>query len=156
MPMKKSFLLTKDGVAELQKELADLTAQRGPVAENIKTAREFGDLAENAEYQSARQEHERLENRISEIEHILQNVEIIKKPTGDSKVQIGSIVKLQSETSGKTKEFQVVGTVEADPLNGKISDESPIGQILLGKKVGEEVEIRIPTDTTTYKITHIS
>lgn len=154
--MKKPFLLTREGVTELEKELAELIAQRGPVAESIKTAREFGDLAENAEYQSARQEQERLENRISEIEHILQNVEVIRKPKGDSKIQIGSNVKLKSVTSGKTKEFQVVGTVEADPLNGKISDESPIGQALLGKKVGEEVEIHVHSEPITYKISSIS
>lgn len=154
--MKKPFLLTREGVTELEKELAELIAQRGPVAESIKTAREFGDLAENAEYQSARQEQERLENRISEIEHILQNVEVIRKPKGDSKIQIGSSVKLKSVTSGKTKEFQVVGTVEADPLNGKISDESPIGQALLGKKVGEEVEIHVHSEPITYKISSIS
>lgn len=154
--MKKSFLLTKDGVAELEKELADLIGQRGPVADSIKTAREFGDLSENAEYQSARQEQERLEARISEIEHILQNADVIKKPKGDNQVQIGSTIDLKSELSGKIKQFQVVGTVEADPLNGKISDESPIGQALLGKKLGDTVEIIIPTETATYKITQIS
>ena len=154
--MQKSFLLTKAGVTELEQELEGLVAQRGPVAESIKTAREFGDLAENAEYQSARQEQERLENRIAEIEHILSNVEVIKKPKGDSKVQIGSTIQLQSELSGKTKQFTVVGTVEADPLHGKISDESPIGQALLGKRVGDEVEIHTVTDQTTYKITAIS
>lgn len=152
--MKKQYLLTKDGIAELEKELADLIADRGPVAERIKTAREFGDLAENAEYSSARLEQERAESRISEIENILQNVEVIKKPKGDSKVQLGSCVKLKSE-SGVSKEFQVVGTVEADPLNGKISDESPIGQALLGKKEGEEVEIVTPAETTTYKVVDI-
>jgi len=154
--MKKSFLLTQEGVTELETELAGLIAQRGPVADSIKTAREFGDLAENAEYQTARQEQERLEARITEIEHILQNVEVIKKPKGDSKVQIGSSIKLKSQQSGKTKEFQVVGTVEADPLNGKISDESPIGQALLDKKVGDDVEIVTPAETSAYKITHIS
>ncbi|MDQ5886501.1 MAG: transcription elongation factor GreA [Patescibacteria group bacterium] len=152
--MKKQYLLTKDGIAELEKELADLIADRGPVAERIKTAREFGDLAENAEYSSARLEQERAESRISEIENILQNVEVIKKPKGDSKVQLGSCVKLKSE-AGVSKEFQVVGTVEADPLNGKISDESPIGQALLGKKEGEEVEIVTPAETTTYKVVDI-
>jgi transcription elongation factor GreA len=152
--MKKQYLLTKDGIAELEKELADLIAQRGPVAERIKTAREFGDLSENAEYSSARQEQERAESRISEIENILQNVEVIKKPKGDNKVQLGSCVKLKSE-AGIAKEFQVVGTVEADPLNGKISDESPIGQALLGKKEGEEVEIVTPAETTTYKVVDI-
>lgn len=152
--MKKQFYLTKDGVTELKTELEELLAQRGPIAERIKTAREFGDLVENAEYSSARQEQERNESRISEVEHILQNVEVIAKPKGDSKVQLGSLVKLKND--GKTKEFQVVGTVEADPLNGKISDESPIGQALLGKKEGDEVEIKTPAETTMYKIVDIS
>lgn len=152
--MKKQFRLTQAGVDELQTELDALVAKRPGIAEAIKIARELGDLAENAEYQSARAEQDRNETRISEIENILLNVEIIKKPRGDSKVQLGSIVKLKG--NGKTKEFQVVGTVEADPLSGKISDESPIGQALLGKKEGEAVEIQTPADTTTYKIVDIS
>jgi len=153
--MKKQYLLTQEGIAELEKELADLVAERGPIAERIKTAREFGDLSENAEYSSARQEQERTEARIAEIENILQNVEVIKKPKGDSKVQIGSSVKMKSD-AGAVKAFQVVGTVEADPMNGKISDESPIGKALLGKKVGELVEIVTPAETAHYKITDIS
>lgn len=151
--MKKQFYLTAEGVDELKTELDQLVSQRGPIAERIKTAREFGDLSENAEYSSARQEQERVESRISEIEHILLNVEIIKKPKGDSKVQLGSSVTLKNHD---TKKFQVVGTVEADPMNGKISDESPIGQALLGKKVGEEVEIKTPTEVHCYKIVEIS
>ena len=107
--MKKQFYLTKEGVQELQTELKELIAQRGPIAERIKTARDFGDLAENAEYSSARQEQEKVEVRIGEIEHILQNVEIIMKPKVDGKVRLGSLVKLRND--GKTKEFQVVGTV---------------------------------------------
>ncbi len=153
--MKKLFRLTKEGIEELNKELVALIAERGPIAERIKTAREFGDLSENAEYSSARQEAEQTEGRISEIEHILLNVEVIKKPKGDSKIQLGSSVKLKS-ADGKTKEFQVVGTVEADPLNGKISDESPIGQALIGKKENEEVEIKTPIETAIYKIVDIS
>lgn len=152
--MNKKFSLTQAGVDELQNEHTELVSQRSVVAEKIKTAREFGDLSENAEYQTARQEQEKLEARIAELENILNNVEIITKPKGDSKVQLGSTVKLQAD--GKTKEFQVVGTVEADPLSGKISDESPIGQALLGKKVGDAVEIKTPADTTTYKVTEIS
>ena len=132
--MKKAFRLTKEGVDTLKTELDGLTAKRVAIAEAIKSSRELGDLSENAEYQSARAEQERNEARISEIENILQNVEIIKKPRGGSKVQLGSRVKLKA--GGKTKEFQVVGTVEADPLSGKISDESPIGQALLGKQEG--------------------
>jgi transcription elongation factor GreA len=152
--MNKAFLLTKDGIAELEQELAALIAERGPVAERIKSARELGDLSENAEYQTAREEHDKLEGRISEIEHILRNVQLITKPRAGGKVQVGSTVKLKG--NGKAKEFQVVGTVEADPLNGKISDESPIGQALLGKKLGESVEIVTPAETATYEITEIN
>jgi transcription elongation factor GreA len=153
--MNKQFKLTKEGIAELEEEVAELISKRPEIAERIKTAREFGDLSENAEYSSARQEQERVESRISEIEHILQNVEVITKPKGEAKVQLGSKVVLKDE-SNKTKEFQVVGTVEADPINGKISDESPIGQALMNKKVAEEVEIKTPAETTTYKIVSIS
>lgn len=152
--MKKQFHLTKEGVDELKTELDELVAQRGPIAERIKTAREFGDLSENAEYTSARQEQERVEGRIGEIEHILQNVEVIAKPRGGNKVQLGSTVKLKND--GKTKEFQVVGTVEADPLNGKISDESPIGQALLGRTEGDTVEITAAGEAVAYKIVNIS
>jgi transcription elongation factor GreA len=152
--MKKQFRLTGEGVAELQAELDRLKAQRGPIAERIKLAREFGDLSENAEYSSALQEQEKTETRIFEIENILQNVEIIKAPKGDAKVQLGSKVTLKN--GNKTKEFQIVGTVEADPLNGKISDESPIGQALLGKKQGEEVEIKTPAETAIYTVSTIS
>jgi transcription elongation factor GreA len=152
--MKKLYRLTKEGVEELNSELASLVSKRTAIAEAIKTARELGDLAENAEYQAARVEQDRNETRISEIEGILQNVEIIKKPRGDSKVQLGSKVKLKND--GHTKEFQVVGTVEADPLSGKISDESPIGAALLGKKLGDFVEIKTPNEVTRYKIADIS
>jgi transcription elongation factor GreA len=152
--MKKQFHLTKEGVAELKAELSELLELRAPIAERIKTAREFGDLSENAEYSSARQEQERVEGRIAEIEHILQNVDIIAKPKDDKKVRLGSKVKLKN--NGTTKEFQVVGTVEADPLNGKISDESPIGQALMGKQEGGEVEIKTSSETTLFKIVDIS
>lgn len=154
--MKKLYRLTKEGVGELKIELDSLVAKRTGIAESIKTARELGDLAENAEYQAARVEQERNETRINEIEGILLNVEIIKKPKGDSKVQLGSKVKLKNDDSGAAKEFHVVGTVEADPLSGKISDESPIGAALLGKKVGDYIEIKTPNEVSHYKIVDIS
>jgi len=149
--MKKAFYLTKEGIEELKKEQAELVAQRGPIAERIKTAREFGDLAENAEYSSARQEQEKVEGRISEIENILLNAEVIKAPKKDSKVQLGSTVTL-SGADNKDKQFQVVGTVEADPLHGKISDESPIGKALMGQKVGASIAIK----DAKFKITAIA
>jgi transcription elongation factor GreA len=151
--MKKQFKLTQQGIDELKAELSELIADRPNITERIRTARELGDLSENAEYASARAEQDRSEGRIAEIENILKNVEVIsEKKTG--KVQLGSRVVLK--LGSKTKQFQVVGTVEADPLEGKISDESPIGQALLGKKVGEDVEIVTPAETATYKVESIA
>ncbi len=152
--MKKQFHMTKEGIAELQAEHDALVARRGEIADAIKTAREQGDLSENAEYHAAKDDQERTEGRIAELEHILQNVEVITKPRSDSKVRLGSTVKLKGKTAEKV--FQVVGTVEADPLNGKISDESPIGVALIGKKEGEEVEIKTPVDTNKFVIASIS
>jgi transcription elongation factor GreA len=151
--MKKLFRLTQEGVDELRAELDSLVAQRVGVAERIKHARELGDLSENAEYQTAREEQDRLEARISEVEHILASVKIIKKPKVDGTVKLGSTVSLKSK-DGKARQFQIVGTMEADPLNGRVSDESPIGKVLLGRKVGDEVEIKA-SPVTTYKITTI-
>ncbi len=152
--MQKQFKLTSDGIAELEAELKVLIESRPEVAERIKTAREFGDLAENAEYSSARQDQERAEGRIAEIEHILKNAQVIIQPKKKDVVELGNVVVLKSGTV--SKEFTIVGSVEADPLEGKISDESPIGKALLGKKLGEDVEIQTPVDTTTYKIEKIS
>jgi transcription elongation factor GreA len=153
--MNKLFHLTKEGVAELKAELEGLLALRSVIADRIKTAREFGDLSENMEYSAARQDQERNEGRIVDIEHILNNVKVIVAPKSDGKVVLGSKVKLKTD-DGKSKEFQVVGTVEADPLNGKISDESPIGKALIGKKNGDTVEIKTPLETSNYKIVDIS
>jgi transcription elongation factor GreA len=153
--MNKQFRLTKDGITELETEHASLAAERGPIAERIKTAREFGDLAENAEYQSARQEQEKNDARIAEIEHILHNSEVIKAGKTATTVRLGSKVELKSK-DGKKKAFQVVGTVEADPLEGKISDESPLGQAVLGKKVGDEVQIVTPVEAASYKIVSLA
>jgi transcription elongation factor GreA len=151
--MKKLFHLTQAGIDELQAELEALRIKRVETAEAIKVARELGDLSENAEYQSARQEQERNDGRIDEIEHILANVEVIKS-NGSKKVGLGSTVTLK----GAKRELvlQVVGTIEADPLAQKISDESPIGKALLGKKEGDDVEIVTPAETTTYKIAAIA
>ena len=154
--MKKQFHLTQAGVDELKAELNELVGLRAEIADRIKTAREFGDLAENAEYGAARQDQERNESRIAELEHILANVQVIAAPQKNGKVVLGSRVKLKSANGKVAKEFQVVGTVEADPLEGKISDESPIGQALIGKKQGDDVEIKTPAETTTYQIVDIS
>lgn len=153
--MKKQFHLTQEGIDEFKTELDALISRRGEVADAIKTAREQGDLSENAEYHAAKDEQQNMEARISEIEYILANAEVIAAPKSDGAVQLGSKVELTG-ANGKNKTFQVVGTVEADPLEGKISDESPIGKALMGKKLGDDVEIVTPAETATYKVTAIS
>lgn len=152
--IKKVYRLTKEGVDELKGELKLLIGQRKHVAERIKHARELGDLSENAEYQTAREEQDRLEARISELEHILQYSEIIKKPRRDGQIRLGSKVTLKD--GGKPLTYHIVGTMEADPAEGKISDESPIGQALLGKKVGDKAEIKTPAGSHAYKVVQIS
>lgn len=152
--MKKVFHLTKEGAAELEAEKAELLVKRVETAEAIKNAREMGDLSENAEYQSAKQEQEKNDARIDEIEYILANVELIKAGRS-KKVGLGSTVTLKHATGDKELVFQVVGTIEADPIAQKISDESPIGKALIGKKEGDEVEIKTPAETKTYKISAI-
>jgi transcription elongation factor GreA len=151
---KKTYRLTQEGVDELKTELARLVAQRPLVADRIKHARELGDLSENAEYQTAREEQDRLETRISELEHILRNHQIIRKPKGDGQVRLGSKVVLKD--GGKPLHYHLVGTMEADPSQGKVSDESPIGKALLGKKVGDKAEIRTPAGSHAYKIIEIA
>lgn len=136
----------------MEVELEELKGRRGAIAEKIAAARELGDLSENADYDAARDEQGHDETRIGEIEDILQNAEIIvSKKT--SSVSVGSKVSLK--TSGKIVQYQIVGPVEADPLDGKISDKSPLGQALLGKKIGDKVEIKTPKGVTKYSIEKI-
>ena len=151
--MKKVYQITEKGKGDLEVELADLKSQRGEIAEKIATARDFGDLRENAEYDAARKEQGLVETRIAEIEEILQNAEIIQSSDG-SAVVLGSTVELQS--TAKTVTYTVVGPVEADPLAGKISNESPIGKELIGKKIGDEVKIKTPKAEMIYIVKSIS
>lgn len=152
--MKKAYHLTSAGVEELKAELEKLVSKRPTIANKIKTAREQGDLTENAEYQGARDEQAQNESRISEIEHILKNTEVIENGGKHDEVCVGCTVELKS--GGKTIKYMIVGSVEADPMQSKISDESPIGQALLGSKVGDEVTITLPVGDTVYKISAIS
>ncbi len=153
--MKKEFHLTREGIAKLKEELKTLAGKRFDVAGKLKAARSQGDLAENSEYQTAREEQVQIEQRAAEIEHILTNVEEIKSNKKSSKVILGSTVNLKDGPSGD-RTFSIVGSVEANPAENKISDESPIGQALLGKKVGDKVEIDLPAGKKTYTIKSIS
>lgn len=151
--MKKAYQITEEGKKELELELAELKGRRGDIAEKIASARDFGDLSENAEYDAAREEQGLVETRIAEIEDILQQAEIIRA-TKSSTVGLGCTVELKS--SIKTVVYKVVGPVEANPLEGRISNESPIGQQLMGKKVSDAVTISTPKGDISYEIVKIS
>jgi transcription elongation factor GreA len=150
--MKKQFQITNEGKKELEKELEALKARRGEIAEKIAAARDYGDLSENAEYDAAREDQGLVESRIAEIEDILQNAEIIKTSRASS-VTIGSKVELKN--ADKTVTYHVVGPVEANPIEGRISNESPIGQALMGKKVGETVVVSTPKGDVSYEVVSI-
>ena len=144
------FKISKEKLEELKGELKTSVEARPEIIERVSTARALGDLKENAEYHSARDDQRANESKIEEIEAILKNYEIVdsSKMSHDF-VAVGSTVKLKGSDS---KTFTVVSSVESDPLNGKISDESPIGQALVGKKVGDEIEM----GGNSYKIEEIS
>lgn len=153
--MEKKMYLTKEGYENLKVELENLlTSERKVVAERIKTAKEYGDLSENSEYSDAKEQQSFVEGRILEIEHILKNAEIIDDAhTSCDTVNVGCTVHL--EASEKELKYKIVGSTEADPTKGYISNESPIGQALLGKKKGEHVEVSVPAGTMKYKIKKI-
>lgn len=136
--MKKTVSLTKQGKLDLEAELKELIGRRPAIAERLQTARAFGDLSENQEYSDARSEQKTVENRIAEIEEILKSAKIIRNASHD-KVSMGATVTVT--LSGKKFTYSIVGPVEANPLEGKISDKSPIGQALMGKKVGDTYEL---------------
>lgn len=135
--IKKSVNLTAEGKKELERELDELIKSRPAIAERIATARAFGDLSENEEYSSARNEQKVAEGRILEIQEILKNAKIIRTGKKD-KIDLGATVELNM--GGHKVEYTLVGPTEANPLEGKISNESPIGKAILGRKAGEEFD----------------
>ncbi len=144
--MAERVFLTKEGKEELEKELKVLVLEkRVEITERIKIARDFGDLSENAEYDAAKNEQARIEARINEIETMLKYAEIIEE-TGKKKgvISLGSTVDVIDKSYDEEMTFKIVGTTEADVMQGKISNESPIGNALLNRKLGETVEITVP------------
>ena len=156
--MAKTIKITDDGLKKLQDELEMLkTKGRAEIAEKIKIARGYGDLSENSEYDEAKNDQAKIEARIVEIEAMLKNVEIIEDVKGKAKsVVIGVKVKVLDSESGDEDEYRVVGSTEANPREGKISDESPVGKALLGKKLGDEVIVEAPGGEFKLKIIEIS
>ncbi len=152
----KKIFITKEGLAELKKEYDELAKTKRPeVLERLSQARNLGDLSENAEYNAAREELAFIDGRIDELEELLQQAVIIQEDhsKGQKTVQLGSRVTLHQ--SGKKEEFTVVGEWEADPKSKKISHESPLGKALLGKNIGETVEVDAPAGKIKYTVVSV-
>ena len=147
--MSEQKLLTQEGLDKLKAELEVLKGKRTSITDKIASARELGDLSENAEYHEARDQQGFNEGRILEIETLLKDAKVVDKVSG-SVVGIGSKIKVKS--LDRELEYTIVGATEADPVQGRISCESPLGVSFLGKKVGDEVDVEIPTGRIKYKI----
>lgn len=152
--MQKQVLLTDEGLKKLQAELDELkTVRRKEIAEKIKVALSYGDLSENSEYDDAKNEQAILEARIAEIDAVLKNAKLIDLSTINKElVHVGTKVKVLDCALNEEIVFHIVGSNEADPLNGKISDESPVGKALVGAKAGDEVEVETPAGIDVYKV----
>ena len=152
--MAKKFVLTKEGLVNLQREYDELIKVKRPaIAQRISRAREFGDLAENSEYDAAKDEQSLLEHRITQLEEVLHRAEVAKRPAKTEFVVIGS--KVVVEMNDEVHEFSIVGSMEADPASRKISDESPVGKALLGLKTGETIEVAVGPVKSKIKVLEI-
>lgn len=146
--------LTREGLAKLEAELKELKEVKRPHAvDRLQKARAMGDLSENSEYSAAKEELAFVEGRIQEIETILKHVEIVENHHNGNVVALGDKVTIQ--TNGSTEDFYIVGEFEADPMQKKLSQTSPIGRALIGKKVGEMVEVEVPAGKIQYKVVDI-
>jgi len=156
MPAKQ-YLLTAEGLAEMEKELEELkSTKRKEITEKIKVARSFGDLSENSEYDEAKNEQAMVEARIAQLEAMLKNVKVIDSTEINNEiVNVGSKIKVFDVDFDEEVYYHIVGSTEADPLNGYISDESPVGRALLGHGIGEEVSVETPAGISVYKILEI-
>ena len=153
----KELVLTKEGLQKLEEELDDLkTVHRREVNERIRHAKEFGDISENAEYEDAKQEQAFVEGRILKVEGLIRNARIIDASEYDqNEVHLGATVRVKEIKTGLTHEFTIVGSTEADPVNQRLSNESPLGNALMGKKKGETVDVNTPRGMSAYKIESI-
>jgi transcription elongation factor GreA len=155
--MDKKNILTYEGLKKLEDEIQELkVVKRREVAQKIKEAREQGDLSENAEYDAAKDEQRDIEARIEEIEKILKNAEVVVEEDVDlEKISIGCQIRILDCEYDEELEYKIVGSTEANSLKGKISNESPVGHALLGKKVGDVVEVETQVGTLSYKVLEI-
>lgn len=157
MMAERTFPMTQEGKEKLERELEELkTVKRKEVVERIKIARGFGDLSENSEYESAKDEQAFIEGRINTVENMLQNAEIIdNSQSKEGEVTLGRSVMFKELPDGVEEQYTIVGKAEADPFSGKISNESPIAQALLGKTVGNKVSIDTPGGAMEVEITKV-
>lgn len=155
--MEKKNLMTYAGLKKLEDELHDLkVVRRKEVAEKIKEAREQGDLSENAEYDAAKDEQRDIEARIEELEAILKNAEVVVEDEADTeRINLGCKVLVYDEEFDEEVEFKIVGSTEANSLQGKISNESPLGKALIGAKVSDKVSVEAPAGMMEYKVLKI-
>jgi transcription elongation factor GreA len=153
---EKPIFLTPEGRAKLEAELENLkTVRRSQVAEAIHSAKEEGDIMENSAYDEAKNEQAFVEGRIMTIEQMLKNAVMIDETHSSGIVGIGSFVTVVERGSHEEEDYQIVGSAEADPAKGRISNESPVGRAVLGKRVGDEVQVKIPDGVRHLKITEI-
>ncbi|MEY8321160.1 transcription elongation factor GreA [Lachnospiraceae bacterium 46-61] len=154
---EKKVILTYEGLKKMEEELENLkTVRRKEVAEKIKEARGQGDLSENAEYDAAKEEQAEIESRIVVLEKMLRNAEVIDDDeVNNDMISVGSIVKLYDFEFEEEVEYSIVGSAEADPMNGKISNESPVGLGLIGHKLGETIIIETPSGELKFRIDEI-
>jgi transcription elongation factor GreA len=151
--IRKDFYLTAEGIAKLKEELTDLTTnQRAEIASKLKEAKEYGDLSENIQWDDAKDRQAFIEGRIAEVENILKNSVVIEAGSNDT-VALGSTVHLELEEG--EQHYTIVGSTEANPDEGKISNESPIGRALMGRRKGESVDVDVPSGTMSYRIKDI-
>ena len=154
---EKEILLTREGLSKLEEELDYLkTIKRKEVAERIKTAIEFGDLSENSEYDDAKDEQAFVEGHIVTLEKSLRHVRVIdKSDISIDHVSVGTVVRLRDLEFGDDLEYTIVGSPEANPMQGRISDESPVGKALIGRKVDETIEVTVPAGSIKYQVLEI-
>ena len=155
--MEREVILTEEGYAKLQDEIEYLTTtKRREVADRIKTAREFGDISENSEYDDAKNEQAHVESRIIQIEHQLRNARIVDThDVATDVVGIGTKGTVRTTSDKKPKSFALVGSAEADPMNDRLSNESPIGKALMGRKKGDKVTVATPRGQVEYQVVKI-
>lgn len=151
---RKEVILTEEGLKQLQEEVSLLsTVKREEVAERIRAARDFGDITENSEYDDAKNEQALLEHRISLLQEKLRRARVIKDSEIETdRVSVGSTVTLRDKDAGEIRIYTLVGSAEADPTKCRVSNESPVGQAIMGKRVGDEVTVPVPVGAFKYEI----